>query len=507
MLKPGLTFLLFFLFYGSAFTQTGGSFRWVLPLQKNAVLIGQPAPAYLPMQEGKQIFLLAPDGSKKTLPYDSISREQGPFWSIWKTSLQGIYHVGKGEIIPPLYEYIRSVSPTETSWAFQVEKYGMQAIVDDRNRILLPYQKSAYARLSIVGDTILAYLKHDVYNFVNADLLYISRNGNQVADQVAKSITPADFQRISSNQYVFSVSEKGKTRPDTFAAAEKFVNNLALVKRDSLWGYLRRDGSWLLTPRFQAAAMFDTAGYAVVKTRGKYGVVKTDGAFLVEPRFAFLKASLPGFFEFKENGKIGLVNTAGKTVVPVGDFGGFLSAGTRCLAAKSGDTLLLFRHDGTLIPLSGVIECTKGRFDEYFGVRIKNKSGYRIGAWGILGADGQWRVPAVLSGSLVEYSRFFVAEAIVQPCCIVAGLNISENQPHKQLIFTRNGIPLLNTPVEVNFDGTASQFLIYRNTGKFGAVASQEIRLQPEFDEIKEAGLGWIKVRKGEEWGVIKWTE
>ncbi len=504
MPKPGFTIFLFFCFLSGIFAQSKGNFQWVLPLQSNVQVFGSTSPGEFPIREGKQVFLVNVSGERKALPYDSMAFEQGKFWRVWKNDLQGMYHLEKGEIVAPLFDYIQSATTAENNWAYLIQNYGMYAVINDRNLLLLPYQKAAYGRFTLLRDTILGYLKHDVYNFVNADLLFVSRQGATLKNVSIPATPAAEFQRISANQYVFSSLKNGKTRRDTFAAAEKFVDNVALVRRDTLWGYFRSDGTWLLPPRYQAATVFDTMGYAVVKSRGKYGVIKKDGTFQVPAQWAFLKPAFPGFFEYKENGKIGIIDQQGKTIIPAGNFSGFKTAGLQCITAKSADSLLIFRLDGTPLDIKGVVDCTAGAYQNNFGVCIGNRYSRK---WGVLQPDGQWSIEPTAGGRFQERKYFYIAEAVPNPCCLIGGFNTGVSQPGKQLLFDTSGKLLLDQTVDDFFVVPGKPYLLYKKDGKWGLIASADVHIPASFDEAKVVGADWIFVRKADQWGVLKWSK
>ena len=73
------------------------------------------------------------------------------------------------------------------------------------------------------------------------------------------------------------VDEKSKFRISAvFDEAKSFKDGIALIKVGSLWGYLRKDGTYLVKPQFISASEFDENGVAVVSARNKlnYGVEK-----------------------------------------------------------------------------------------------------------------------------------------------------------------------------------------------------------------------------------------
>lgn len=73
------------------------------------------------------------------------------------------------------------------------------------------------------------------------------------------------------------VDEKSKFRISAvFDEAKSFKDGIALIKVGVLWGYLRKDGTYLVKPQFMSASEFDENGVAVISARNKlnYGVKK-----------------------------------------------------------------------------------------------------------------------------------------------------------------------------------------------------------------------------------------
>lgn len=66
------------------------------------------------------------------------------------------------------------------------------------------------------------------------------------------------------------VDEKSKFRISAvFDEAKSFKDGIALIKIGNLWGYLRKDGTYLVKPQFISASEFDENGVAIVSARNK----------------------------------------------------------------------------------------------------------------------------------------------------------------------------------------------------------------------------------------------
>lgn len=506
-MKTSLIYLLAIGYSGSINAQLTGHPQWIEPVQASLSLVGQPSDRYIPIRDKTGVYLLTEDGVRKAMPYDSLSHIHDQFWKIWKNGLQGMMHLTQGELVPPVFHQVEPVEKSSTVWAFTVKKYGMHAIVSDRNVLLLPYQKYPYRKCSLVGDTILAF--HSKNSTSKWNEVYVSKSGKPVNDSIARVQQLPELKIIAPHTYLLTTAIANGIKTDTFHVAEQFVNGIAMVKEDSLWGYIHPDGTWVLTPRFQEASSFDSHGHAVVKSNGKYGVVRKDGIYQIPPQFTLLEPSLLGYFKFKEEGQLGLLDTSGMVILEPGTYRNFQPAGTEGLAAQSGDSLLIFTREGAPLPMNKVLDCSITTYDANFLLKL------RIGPWskrntsfayGVYSSDGSWRIPPVMKGKVYERRYFFLVEAVVEPCCEIGILRFDQNTRGKFGVFNREGIPVIHELVDIKH-GKDERFVIFGRNQKFGILSPTQVELHPEFDNIKEAGHGWIIVTDGSASGILKWID
>ncbi|MGB4850017.1 MAG: WG repeat-containing protein [Saprospiraceae bacterium] len=506
MVKTGLSFILLFVIPFSLLSQQSVECKWVLPMQRGIVPVGKAYTDYAPaIQNGKGLFISA-TGDKKEMPYDSLTNEYGLLWKIYRNGYEGIYHLQKGELVPPVFDRVNPSLKKDNNWSFQIEKYRMSALVNDHNQMIAPYRKEPFTGLAFIGDTIVGIVKKFVSNPIVTDYDYVSYRGLSVSLADVRKQIISDFQRISVNQFVLTTYQSGKIKNDTFSSADKFIDDVAVAKRDSLWGYVSRNGTWLIKPKFQAAGPFDEDGNAVVKASGKYGIIKKDGSYVLAPKFTNLKFFLPGLFEIREGGNSGLIDINGKIIIPPGAYSRFMAAGTQCIAAKSGDSLLIFRKDGNLLPLGKVKSCSKIADNEFFLVQMVTSTHTRneSTAWGMLSPDGNWVIEPVIKGGLTERQHFLIIETNADPCCSIGGVNFIKNQRGRYLIFNKSGKPLMSTMVDGVKEGQEEKFVIYSLEKKYGLITSTGFRLEPQYDELKSLGMGWIAARQGDQWGILK---
>lgn len=507
MLKSILPVWILWITAHSLLGQSPAGFDWVLPLQNNLIPIGKGSDVYVPLK-GNKVVLLDAHQNQKSLPYDSIKYEHHAFWTIWQNGLKGVYHETKGEILPPVFEKVISSLKTENNWAFLVSKYGMNAVVNDRNELLLPYQKYSYGQFTFINDTILGYSKMGNSNAAIDQLAYVSLHGKEITLPVARPFFPADFQRVSANAYVLTQYHQGVPYTDTFPEAGKFINDLAVVRRDSLWGYLQRNGKWLIEPKFQSATSFEKGRYAIVKSKGKFGAINIKGEFVVPPQYDIIKVSVPGYFEFKEGGNIGLLDSTGHVVIKPGAYSKFSVTGLKCVAAHTGDSLFIYQQDGSLITNNKISDCKSNRYNENFLCQQETgskatKDKKRL--WGLMSPAGKWIIEPVISGSVYDTKNFILVETKSDPCCQIGGLQYQQSRNNQYFIFNWQGEPFLNFPVVASNTLAEEEFIIFDRANQFGLLAYNRLVIDPVYDEITALGNGWIKTRQGEKWGILKW--
>lgn len=510
MVKALLAGFIFWWFLNVLQSQSTEGFQWVMPMQSEFVPSGKASSDFVAVRGGK-LLLVDVHANRIPLSYDSIQFAHHGYWICWKKGMQGVYHETKGQLVPPVYERVVPALKSADNWAFHVFKYGMNALVNDRNQLLIPYQKYNLGSFTFIHDTIIGYTQMGATSPSIDRLAYISYHGVVMSLPNVRKFFPPEFQRISADAYVLTRYKGEKMYTDTFPEAGKFEHNIAVVRKDSLWGYMLRDGTWLIPPRYQSAASFEKGRFAIVKSNGAYGAINLKGEYVVPAQHQVLKVTGPGYFEFKTDGKIGLLDSMGNTVVLPGEYAKFTSTGTQCVAAKSGDSLLIFRHDGTLVSRDRIMDA-KG-YRTASNIFLKRETGTKQernqkGLWGMMAPDGRWIIEPVILGSVYERKHFVLVETRSDPCCEIGGLQYQQTQRNQYFIFDWTGKPYLSFSAVVSTAASTTQderFLIYDLAGQFGVVTHLRQVFEPVYDEIKALGNGWLALRKGESWGVLKW--
>lgn len=476
--------------------------EWIVPLKEGISVAGKPSEAGIGYKQNGKIKFANTGAGARELPYDSISYLNADVWMVWKERFQGVYSASKGEMLPPVYQH---VYPGEDGgWAYTVRKYGMNAVVDDANKLVLPWREWEYIGLNPLSDTILEYIDKKGYNFTNMG--YVTRTGTKIPLEQKEQYLNGVINRLAADKYVFYQNTGGKMLRDTFSAATEFTEDIAVVQKGGLYGYLRRNGSWLIAPRFQAATPFNPAGLAAAKEKGRFGILKMDNTWAVQPRFEDLKILAPGLFQFSEGLKTGLIDIKGKILLPPATYAPILASGTESFGVKVADTIQIYNYEGKLLPISGATGYEGN--GNYFQVKQQKTSdkGRKSEVSGIAkGSDGAWLVPPVFGGRVV-FSKYFIAiEAKTTTTETVAGVKIEPGQWGKYLVFNRNGKLLSPVPLAIPYNIGSEPFISFTLDKKMGLLSAEGNVTPADYDQILSLGNGWISLKKEKMIGFAKW--
>jgi hypothetical protein len=218
----------------------------------------------------------------------------------------------EGELaIEPKYHFIGMYFSKEGLLPVGDAKTWKVGFLDRDGRMAIPYQYSyAYSfhngmatvsngafegATDIHGNTVIPM----VYNSVGA-----------FSEGLAFVITPSGRHGYidSSNNFVIE---------GTFTEGGWFVDGLAWVNDpiSHLYGYIRKDGSYLVQPKYQAAGNF-WEGFAAVKQGGKWGFIDETGATRIPFQFDDIAGGFSeGLAAVEKNGKWGYLGADGHYVI------------------------------------------------------------------------------------------------------------------------------------------------------------------------------------------------
>ena len=98
------------------------------------------------------------------------------------------------------------------------------------------------------------------------------------------------------------------------SSKDRFSYSLVPVQSDEKWGYIDKQGKYVVNPQFKSAYLF-TDGIAVVESSdGKFGYIGEDGKYIINPTYKFASNFSEGLaFVASENGFPTCINKKGET--------------------------------------------------------------------------------------------------------------------------------------------------------------------------------------------------
>ncbi len=494
--KPTIILLLLFIIGAGATAQTA-QLKWVLELDADATPVGKPDEEGFHFTKKGQLYRMSVNGDVQEVAYEDVTYLGGRYWQIQQAGLKGIWHRDLGEIIPPVYNSVSmATTKNDLCWAFAVIKYGMSAIVNEKNQIIKPWITAGYKDLVMLSDTVLEYKKAYA-------LEYMSRNGYPLKESQVSWMKKPEFKRLSADKYIYTYAKSGRTKVDTFSNAEAFSNGLAAVAIKGQWGYMAENGTMEVSPQFQSAGPFNENGFAVVKANGLYGVIKRDGKPTFAPKFVFLKHFSQGLYEFKSGDQIGLCDINGNIVLPAGQYASFLTAGNQAFAAQlPNKSLKLFSLGGGEIKTDSLIELKGGLNCEFFVASILKNRNNKL--TGLLDSKGTWVLPPVFTGNIEQYPYYFLTGGSVTQPDLLPGVEVDKAPAYQKILYNCQAKPVLGFSVNSFSPVKDSQIAIFDLNKLYGLVTPDGVLLQPIFNSIKTMGNNWFYVQKDGKHGVVK---
>jgi hypothetical protein len=483
--------------------QSDRQLKWILQPQSTMKPIGKASKVSFLMQEKKNVVKIMADGTKKNLQFDSISNINEDWSEVWQNGLQGIYNTNKGLVVPCLYQTVELASIQSDCWAFQVRKYGRSAVVNEQNVMIVPWRSEHLSDFLLVGD-MMEFVTKKGYNFTKMG--FASKNGSETTEEMLQKQKKGDFRKVKPDKYIFSCMRNGTIYKDSFAQASPFINDISLVKKDSLFGFLRSDGSWLIEPKLQSSGNFDAFDHAIAKAKGKMGVLRQNGTWLIAPKYE----ELIGFqansmlFQYKEGNKIGLIDTLGATLLAAGAYQKLVCNGLGSFGVLMADSILIYNQKGQILPLGKAFSYEANNDLAVISSKIKVEKNQEIKIHGVVFSEtGKWLLPQIFTGFLKVTNHYILVETKTQKEGVFKG--IEKNEMNKFLLFNRKGEQIVQEKIDALPTFFNIPCSVFKIKDKFGLVLGDKVYLEPIYDAISISADKWILVRQGDKTGLLRY--
>jgi hypothetical protein len=303
----------------------------VVQFEYDRVSIGESLPGQTWAKKNGQWMSLDASGNvviQLESDYDDVGGFSGDRARVEKDGRYGFIDPSGREVIPVEYNdakpyyFSNGYAVVRESWKWgYIDKEGNVIVpfeYDDTSyyheeRIALIQKGGKWGVLDIPSGTIVLPAEYDDIGVTTGNIKRIKKGDKFGAiDTSGNIVLPVEY------DFIFSSSE-----------------GLAAVQKDGKWGYIDANGSFAVPLEYDSISYYFKEGLAAVQKDGKWGCVDTTGNVAIPPGLEYgcavwepgpglLFFTDVGRFEFNNSlarvanqGKIGMINTQGKEVVPV----------------------------------------------------------------------------------------------------------------------------------------------------------------------------------------------
>ena len=200
----------------------------------------------------------------------------------------------------------------------------------------------------------------------------------------------------SSFRFGFIDGSGKEVIPPQYAAVGGFSEGLSAAavispeRKKQIWGYIDRQGGYIIEPRFTEAGKF-SEGLAAVAVDGgnegdgavRWGYIDKRGEFVIPPLFESANAFLDGGAVVMRDGKFGVIDSNGDTVVPFEYYSiDYKAPGFRALAFDGPVSYLRFEDDYDFYLVSGEKFDVYRAFANGLTLKVQNGEGGYFNASG-----------------------------------------------------------------------------------------------------------------------------
>ena len=243
-------------------------------------------------------------------------------------------------IIKPKFEWAGPFSGGVAT----IQLNGKYGFIDDSGKILANPQ---FDEINEFHGEIACVKKGDKYGYINKQgkivipvqlddggyfqngTSVIKINGKSgVIDQTGKYILEPVFENLTRSipdgeQIMYKINNKwGYVLAGGIRIEAKFddwqlfaKNGLASVKLDGKWGFIDKNGDFVIKPIYEKTKGFYKDGFAAVKIDNKWGLIDSKGVWIMKPQYDDFDSYLDGMGCVEINKKWGYINKNGDVII------------------------------------------------------------------------------------------------------------------------------------------------------------------------------------------------
>ena len=276
----------------------------------------------------------------------TCSAQGTPYFLVTVEGKQGFIDKSGKVVIKPYYEQVHSfvdeLAPVKINgkWGF-IDKLGRRFIHPQFDEIRWSFHEGLasvragdkWGFIDKNGKFIIEPNLEYGHYFVDArSIINVGKNTelrHGIIDKSGKLITEQLFEWSgwSFSEGLLDVKVNGKwgyvdrngsmVIPPKYKDARGFSEGLAAVAFDdgrNKWGFIDRNGDVIIPAEFDDAFYF-SEGLGTIRTNDKIGFIDKSGKIVIEPKFEHTYGFSEGLAAVRVNGKWGFINTSGRFVV------------------------------------------------------------------------------------------------------------------------------------------------------------------------------------------------
>ena len=259
-------------------------------------------------------------------------------YAIYKSDLYGALNLNGETIIQPIYDYIRYLSnhvfcATNEQGLFLLNNSGKEVAfiqnaiaercyddyvvfsIDGMMGLLnldgQVFLDAIYEEIDVFSCGIIKVYQDGITSYINADgeTIFQCSIGMRFSEDVAIVDVDGKTKIINTDGSVLYTSDEGKVFWGEFA----YGVCPAIDVESGKYGYIGRDGCWIINPNYDWASDFSD-GMATVRIADKYGAIDLSGELIVDCIYDSVCPGEQGLVSVGINDRFGIVNTTNEII-------------------------------------------------------------------------------------------------------------------------------------------------------------------------------------------------
>jgi len=162
------------------------------------------------------------------------------------------------------------------------DKNGLYGLLDENGNEIVPAQ---YLYIDIVKDGMIPAFTTE------KEFIFLNETGKQIKDITFHDINPFYTQDLlvvvdsKTEKCGFVDKNLNYVIEPQFEDAGRFIDEIAPVQQEGLWGMIDKTGNYIVEPQFEDIGSRFVDGITWAKQNGLWGVIDKTGKYVIEPQF------------------------------------------------------------------------------------------------------------------------------------------------------------------------------------------------------------------------------